>query len=134
MVKIETVPSARLATTANLPWGAMERPDGWRPVRAWLMTFGGMVVRSSTCTNDSGTQLVAFCGSTLSELEISAIRRSGVMAMLDGGPITEFGMSLRFRTDGGNFEKFSMEIESGASGGMTFGGPYVRSTLFSFSE
>src|SRR5438876_4442364 len=121
MDKTETVPSARLATNASLPLGVIERPDGWRPVFASPTTFGGSAERSSTCINDSGTQLVAFCGSTLSELEISAIRRSGVMAMLDGGPITEFGMSLRFRTDGGNFEKFSMEIESGASGGMTFG-------------
>ena len=41
------------------------------------------------------------------------------MAMLDGGPITEFGMSLRCWTDGGNFEKFSIEIESGACGGRS---------------
>src|SRR6266496_745182 len=98
------------------------------------MTFGGWAVRSSTCRNDSGTQLVASYGSALSELEISAIRRSGVMAILDGGPITEFGMSLRCWTDGGNFEKFNIEIESGPNGGITFGAPEVRSTLFSFPE
>src|SRR6266536_2587979 len=98
------------------------------------MTFGGLAVRASTCTNDSGTQLVASCGSALSELEISAIRRSGVMAMFDGGPITEFGMSLTCWTDGGNVEKFNIEIESGPSGGIILGAPEVRSTLFSLPE
>ena len=134
MDKTETVPSARLATNASLPLAVIERPDGWRPVRALPTTFGGWAVRSSTCTNDSGTQWVASCGSTLSELEISAIRWSGVMAILDGGPTTEFGMSLRCWTDGGNFEKFSIEIESGASGGITLGVPEVRSILFSLPE
>ena len=43
-------------------------------------------------------------------------------------------MSLRCWTDGGNFEKFSMEIESGARGGITLGIPEVRSILFSLPE
>src|SRR6185503_10086048 len=134
MDRTEIVPSARLATSASLPLGAIDKPEGWRPVFALPTTFGGLAVRSSTCTNDSGTQFVASCGSALSEFEINAIRRSGEMAMLDGGPITEFGMSLRCWTDGGNFEKFNIEIESGPSGGITFGAPEVRSTLFSFPE
>src|SRR6266487_2487315 len=98
------------------------------------MTFGGLAVMASTCTNDSGTQLVASCGSALSGLEISASRRSGVMAMFDGGPITELGMSLTCWTDGGNVEKFNIEIESGPSGGIILGAPEVRSTLFSLPE
>src|SRR5439155_5616440 len=134
MDKTETVPSARLATSASLPLGVIDSPEGWRPVRAWPTTLGGLAARSSTCTNDSGTQLVASCGSALRELEISAIRRSGVMAMLDGGPMTELGTSLRCWIDGGNCEKFNIEIESGPSGGITLGPPEVRSILFSFPE
>src|ERR1051326_4174087 len=56
------------------------------------------------------------------------------MAMLDGGPTTEFGMPVRFWTDGGKLAKSRIEIESGAIGGMTLGPPDVRSILFSLPE
>ena len=73
----------------------MDAPEGWRPVVTLPITLGGAVARSSTCTKDSGTQFVGFAASSFSEFAISASRRSGVMAMLDGGPITELGISFR---------------------------------------
>src|SRR6185369_15697353 len=94
------------------PSRVIEIPDGWRPVVIRPMIFGGLVVRSRRCTKSSATQLVGFVGSTFSELAIRASFRSGVMAMFEGGPTTEFGTPFKCSTEGGNFEKSRMEIES----------------------
>src|SRR5215207_4085309 len=101
---------------------------------AFPMIRGGFAVKSSTCTKFSGIQLVALAGSTFRELAISASFRSRVMAMFDGGPMTEFGTSLTVSTDGGNLEKSRMESVSGPLGAMTCGAPDVSSTFVSLPE
>src|SRR5215218_6975441 len=95
---------------------------------------GGFAVKSSTCTKFSGTQLVGLAGSIFSELAMSASFRSRVMAMFEGGPMTELGTSLTVSTDGGNLEKSRMESVSGPLGAMTCGAPDVSSTLVSLPE
>src|SRR5687768_16720647 len=98
------------------------------------MTFGGLIARSNTCTKFSGSQFVGLSGSVLNELAISASVRSGVIAILEGGPITELGILVKCWTAGGNLLKSRMEIESGLSGVITFATPEVSSILASLPE
>src|SRR5262245_12489539 len=84
--------------------------------------------------NDSGSHLVASRGSILIELAINASRRSGVRAMFDGGPMTEFCTLVRCWTAGGNVEKFRIVIESGSGVAITLGVPDVRSIFVSLPD
>ena len=47
------------------------------------------------------------------EFATSASVPSGLIAIFDGGPITEFGTSFSVTICGGNFAKFRIETESG---------------------
>src|SRR6266540_1614835 len=98
------------------------------------MTLGGSAFKSITWTNDSGSHLVGSCESILIESAISARRRSGVMATLDGGPMTEFGTLATCWTEGGNVAKFRSVMESGAWVPISLGAPEVRAILFSLPE
>jgi hypothetical protein len=54
MVKIETVPSARLATRASLPSGLIETPEAPCPACKVATTRGGPSFRAMTLTLSSG--------------------------------------------------------------------------------
>ena len=61
---------------------------------------------------DSGIHLVGSEGSIFKELAIKAISPFGVIAILEGGPITVLGTSIKCVALGGKDEKSMMEMES----------------------
>lgn len=57
MVNTETVPSARLATSASVPCRLIETPDAPMPACSVAITAGGVARRSTTLTRLSGMVL-----------------------------------------------------------------------------
>jgi hypothetical protein len=68
------------------------------------------------------------------ELAINAREPSGLIAMLEGGPTTEFETLGISETFGGKVEKSKILKESEGAPGTTVGAPLVRAILFSFPE
>ena len=102
MVNTDTVPSARLATSASVPCRLIDTPAAPIPASSVAITAGGVARRSTTLTRLSGTVLVASAGSFLVDEVTRARPWSGVIATLIGGPTTLPGtgisaMHLRWR-------------------------------------
>ena len=86
----DTLPAARLATSAMSPFGAIAMPDACLPALTVAITLGGDAFRSITEILSSGTFFQtspSFSG--LTELAISAISPEGWIARLVGGPTIE---------------------------------------------
>ena len=92
-VRIDTVPSPRLATSTSLPSGLNETPAGETPTSMVATTAGGEALRSMTLSRLSGAVFLGSAGSILVEATTSARLSSGAMATLCGGPATEVGTS-----------------------------------------
>ena len=85
------VPSARLHTSAILPSGLNDRPEGCLPSVTVCASFGGLALRSMTNSLSVGTILRApLSSTTVIESATSAMLLSGEMARLVGGPTIEF--------------------------------------------
>ena len=85
------VPSARLHTSAILPSGLNDRPEGCLPSVTVCASFGGLDLRSMTHNLSVGTILRApLSSTTVIESATSAMLLSGEMARLVGGPTIEF--------------------------------------------
>src|SRR6266536_2582755 len=97
MVKIETVPSLRLATSASVPARLIEMPAGPSPVSRVVITAGGFPLRSSTVSLLSGTSVFGSAGSSFMLALTSTIDSSGAIATFCGGPATR--RRLEFAND-----------------------------------
>src|SRR5207253_10269305 len=87
----ETLPAARLATSARSPFGAIARPEACFPALTVAMIAGGFAFRSMTKTLSSGTFFQPVpSDSGLSELATRAISPEGWIARLVGGPAIVF--------------------------------------------
>src|SRR5438309_392509 len=134
IVKTDTVPSPRLATSARVPWRVIETPAGFLPVSSVAMTFGGVDVRSTTDIVLLGIRLVGSLGSSFSLAVTSASDSSGVTATLKGGPTTLPGTSTSAITFGG---QLLMSMTVNVSGGglfTTVATPLTSVTLLSLVE
>ena len=68
----DTVPSARLATSASVPCRLIDTPAAPLPASSVAITAGGVARRSTTLTRLSGMVLVASAGSFFIEEVTSA--------------------------------------------------------------
>ena len=100
IVKTETVPSNRLATSAMVPARLIDTPDAPLPARSVVSTAGGDALRSITVTLSSGAVLVASAGSSLVEEVTNARAPSGESATFWGGPTIELGTGSSARIRG----------------------------------
>ena len=98
MVKTETVPSLRFATSARVAVRLIDTPAAPAPACSVASTFGGEDFRSITESLSSGTVLVASAGSTFIAPVTSAKEPSGATATLGGGPTTLAGAGTSART------------------------------------
>src|SRR6187399_2736966 len=73
IVKTDTVPSKRLATSASVPAGLIDTPDAPLPACSVASTFTGDAWRSITVSRLSGTVLVGSAGSIFVDAVTSAI-------------------------------------------------------------
>jgi hypothetical protein len=134
MVKIDTVPSTMLETSASVPFRLIEMPAAPLPASSVAMTRGGLALRSMTETWLLGTCLVGSFGSILFDAVTSARPSSGVMATLSGGPATAAGACTSATTRGGVVLRSMIEMVSGAGFGSTFTTPLSSITLLSFAD
>src|SRR5205807_1731346 len=128
----ETLPSARLQTSARSPFALIAIPDGCFPALTVAITVGGFAFRSITNTLSSGTFFQpAPSGSALIELAMSAISPEGWIARLVGGPTTVLfnGKVAAIRGVSG-FEISTIETES-FPGGCGTGLPSAPNVTFS---
>src|SRR5262245_48059286 len=101
MVKTDTVPSERLATSARVPAGLMATPAAPNPASTVATTVGGDALRSITLTLLSGTTFLGSLGSIFVAAVTRARASSGATATLEGGPTTLVGTLSSARTLGG---------------------------------
>src|SRR3954454_9268951 len=91
IVKTETVPSLRFATSASVPARLIETPAAPAPACKVASTLGGADFRSMTESLSSGTVLAGSAGSSFIAPVTRANAPSGAMATLGGGPTTLAG-------------------------------------------
>ncbi len=133
-MKTDTVPSARLATSASVPARLIETPAGALPVSSVAMMRGGVALRSTTDIVLFGMRLVGSFGSSFSLAVTSASDSSGATATLKGGPTTLPGTSSSATTFGG---QLLMSITVNVSGGglfTTVATPLTSTTLLSLVD
>src|SRR5438309_4129203 len=134
IVKTDTVPSPRLATSASVPWRVIETPAGFLPVSSVAMIFGGVAFKSTTDIVLLGIRLVGSPGSSVSLAVTSASDSSGVTATLKGGPTTLPGTSTSATTFGGQLLR-SMTVNVSGGGLFTVvATPLTSVTLLSLVE
>src|ERR1700712_99715 len=113
IVKTETVPSLRLATSASVAARLIETPAAPAPACSVASTFGGVDFRSITLSLSSATALVGSAGSTFLAPVTSAKLSSGAMATLAGGPTTLAGAGNSATMWGEGPERSMIETVSG---------------------
>src|SRR5918995_7300570 len=134
IVKIDTVPSARLATSASVPCRLIDSPAADAPASSVVMTLGGDALRSMTDSRLSAICLVGSAGSTFWAAVTSASPSSGVSATDSGGPTTLVGAATSATTLGG-LAPTSMIVTVSAGGlAMTLDTPLTNITLLSFAD
>src|SRR3954447_22727071 len=134
IVKAETVPSLRLATSASVPARLIETPAAPRPACRVAATFGGEALRSMTLSLSSGTVFVASFGSTFVAPVTRAKLSSGATATLKGGPTTLAGACTSPISFGGEADKSMIETVSGGGFWTVFVTPSSSTALPSFAE
>src|SRR3989442_5912199 len=134
IVKIDTVPSPRFATSASVPWRLMETPAGALPVSSVAMMRGGVALRSTTDMVLLGIRLVASFGSSFSLAVTRASDSSGATATLNGGPTTLPGTSSSATTFGGQALRSMTVSVSGGGLFTTVVTPLTRATLLSLVD
>ena len=134
MVNTDTVPSARLATSARLPCRLMESPAGPLPASKVAMTCGGEAFRSMTETRLSGICFLGSLGSIFMAAVTRARLSSGVMATLRGGPTTLVGAVISATSLGGYCFMSITDTVSTAGFCTTVLTPSISTTLLSLAE
>jgi hypothetical protein len=114
IVNTDTVPAARLATSASVPCRLIDTPAAPAPASRVVITRGGVARRSTTETRLSGMVLVGSAGSTFVDAVISVRPWSGLIATLIGGPTTLPGTGNSATTLGGVTPRSMMVAVSGA--------------------
>src|SRR5262245_34809144 len=132
--KTETVPSARLATSASVPARLIETPAAPLPAWCWASTLGGEALRSITVSLSSGTSFFESLGSTLVAAVTSAKLSSRAIATLDGGPTTLVGTATSATALGGVELRSMMVTESAAGLAGTVFTPSTRTAFPSLAE
>ena len=133
-VKIETVPSMRLATSARVPDGLNETPDAPFPARSVARTAGGEALRSITVTRSSGIVREGSAGSIFVAAVTSAIESSGAIATLSGGPTIDVGTGSSARTFGGDTPRSMIVTVSGGGFRTVVTTPFSRVTFDSLAD
>src|SRR5262249_46751696 len=134
IVKTDTVPSLRLATSASVPAGLIEMPAGASPVSSVATTAGGVDLRAITLSRLSGTSLAGSAGSSFMLALTSAIVSSGEIATFCGGPTTLDGAFSSATTLGGETPRSMTVTVSSAGFGGTVLAPLTRTALWSLEE
>ena len=128
----ESVPSARLATSARSPFGLIASPEGCLPTVTVPITLGGLAFRSTRNTLLSGSSLwlqPSTAGAT--ELATSAISPEGVIARLVGGPTTEFISGIVAVILGASGLDTSSTVRVSCPGSRTIGFRFSSTPFFS---
>src|SRR6266508_4388306 len=134
MEKTETVPSARLATSASVPARLIDTPAAPLPAWCCASTLGGEALRSITVSLSSGTSFFGSAGSSLVAEVTNAKLSSRAIATLDGGPTTLVGAGTSATILGGVALRSITVTESGAGlAGTTFT-PSTRTAFPSLAE
>ena len=133
MVKIETVPSDRLATRARVPCRLMETPAGPLPVSSVAITWGGDALRSITDIRLSGICFFGSPGSIFMAAVTRARPSSGVMATLNGGPTTLVGAAISATIRGGYLRSITDTVST-AGFWATVATPSMSTSLLSLAE
>ena len=85
---MERVPSTLLATSASVPCGLIDTPEGPAPVGKLAITFELAPFSETTVRTESGTSVGGEPGCSLRAAVTRASDSPGVTATLVGGPVT----------------------------------------------
>ena len=135
MVKTETLPSLRFATSARVPAWLIEIPDAPAPALSVAITAGGFASRSLTLTRLSGTSFPGSLGSSFRLAATSAIDSSGAIATFCGGPATlDCAFITSPRIVGGDAPRSMIVTVSSAGLARTVLTPFTGTALPSFDD
>src|ERR1051326_6155478 len=134
MVKIDTSPALRLATSARVPARLIEMPAGPGSVSSVATTVGGFDLRSITVSRLSGTVFLGSVGSSLVLAATCASDSSGVTATFCGGPTTLACTMSSPTSFGGETPRSMRLIVSSAGFGGTVLTPLTSTALLSFED
>ena len=134
MVNTDTVPAARLATSARVPSGEMRTVAAPAPARRCCTAIGGLAVRSTTVTWSSGPMPAGRAGSArVAEVTMAKVS-SLLTATAVGGPTTLPGTSMVAVTLGGDWDRSMTDRVSGAASGGATWAPLDRTVWASLDD